>query len=171
MLKRILAYLASPFYFLGVKAKMMNTLRPEINCFKNYEICKKLSEEKNFVILPDISLGCVKKRTEEISSESGSEISVNDFLLSVFSKTIHDYDAAKKGQDDPKLESINLGCPYSLRPKPACQGEYVLDNCFVDLIVSIRVVSSIVEGTKIISRDMQTSKNNYLEPFALKFGN
>ena len=91
-LQRLQIYLAAPFYYFGGVAPKVDAMKPDRNCFKTEEMCKKLSEIKNVVILPDLSLDRVKKRTKEISSETGTHITINDYLMSILSKTVSDYD-------------------------------------------------------------------------------
>ena len=62
-----------------------------------------------------------------------------------------------------------ITCPFSVRPKPASLGDYTFNNSFVGMMINLRIVSSILEGVKLINDDMQALKKNFLEPFAIRF--
>ena len=65
-MQRLQMRLAVPFYYFGVVAPKIDGMKPDRNCFKTEEICEKLSDVKNVVMLPDVSLEKVKKRAKEI---------------------------------------------------------------------------------------------------------
>lgn len=101
--------------------------------------------------------------------QGGTRITVNDFLMTVMSKTIGDYASSVKASNEPEMEHINIACPVSLRPKPSKVGDFVFNNCFAGVLIKLPIVRSITEGVKVINKDMLELKKSFLDPFAFKF--
>jgi len=86
--------------------------------------------------------------------------------MTVLSKSIHDY--LRKNTDDTTTKSVNMACPFSLRPPPKHLGDFTFDNDFAIVNLNLRLVDSLTEGIKLINRDMLALKKS-IEPIGLYY--
>ena len=61
-----------------------------------------------------------------------------------------------------------MACPFSLRPTPRFVGDFTMDNNFAIVNLNLRLVDSLKEGIKVLSRDMQALKTS-IEPIGLYY--
>mmetsp|Transcript_21124 Transcript_21124/g.26000 ORF Transcript_21124/g.26000 Transcript_21124/m.26000 type:complete len:287 (-) Transcript_21124:542-1402(-) len=124
-IQNLLIKLALPFYINYLSFKMLFLLPKERNGFKNDKIIAKLSSHKNVDFVPDIDLNDVKKRANELTTDS-VRVTINDVLMTVLSKSIKDYLDEHTSDKDTKF--VRMACPFSLRPPPQSLGDYSFDN-------------------------------------------
>ena len=84
--------------------------------------------------------------------------------MTVLSKTVDDY--LREKTDDKVTKSVNMACPFSLRPPPKFLGDYTFDNDFAIVNLKMRLVNNLKEGVKIISSDMNVLKKS-IEPIGI----
>ena len=85
-------------------------------------------------------------------------VTLNDVVMTVLSKTIYDY--LQKYTEDRTTKSVNMAVPFSLRPPPTKLGEFTFDNNFAILNLNLRLVDTLGEGIKLISKDMADLKKS-----------
>ena len=112
----------------------------ENNGFKNKDICSRMDAHKNVEILPDIALADVKRRVKELSTPQ-QKITINDLIMTVLSKTLHDY--LREHTNDKTTKSVNMACTFSLREAPESVGEFTFENDFSIILVPMKLVDSL----------------------------
>ena len=157
LLQDILIKLIMPFYLIWLTFKLLFIMKAEKNGFKNPAITSKLNALKNIQLIPDININDVKRCAAELTVP-GFKVTINDILMTVLSKTIHDYLRMKT--EDKETNFVNMACPFSLRPPPTALGDYTFDNNFAIVNLKLRLVSSLSEGLKQINRDMLDLKKS-----------
>ena len=157
--------LAMPFYLIWLVFDLFVLKRFAVNGIKTAEAVKKLNTYKHLRFIPDISTELVKKRAKELSTPQ-MKLTINDIIMTVMSKSLHDY--LREKTDDKTTKEIFIACPFSLRPKPEFLGDFMYNNDFSIIPVRLRLVDNVNEGIKTISSDMQGVKNS-LMPFGYAY--
>ena len=80
-----------PFYLIWLTFKLVFLMKSERNGYKTDEVCGKLKALKSFEFIPDLSIKDVKKKAAELSSTGQQKVTINDVIMTVMSKSIHDY--------------------------------------------------------------------------------
>ena len=104
-----------PFYLIWLTIKLVFIMKSERNGFKTNESITKLTALKNVELIPDLNLEDVKRRAAELTTEK-QRVTINDVIMTVMSKSIHDY--LRQKTEDKSTKFVQMACPFSLRPPP-----------------------------------------------------
>ena len=164
-LKDLLIKAMMPFYLLWLTIDLVGLRKADRNGYKSTEVMNSLTTKKNVKIVPDIPTDLVKKRAKELTTPE-QRITFNDVLITALSKTIKDY--LNGHTSDKTTDSVTCACPFSLRPPPQTLGDFEFNNNFAIVALKLRLVNSIKEGIRQISRDMDSIKKS-IEPIGLSY--